>query len=356
MQLVIGGDTGGGRRTLLGRLEGEHRPPFPSISTSRTDEASAVLHVENKYFNAEVKVQVVEKVDEVRACQGEGVIEGDPSELLQDAENWCFLHQIEFVHCSALKDVFSYDRDSEGLDRILEAVGNHTWSNLVRKDTKQQKGHPQDLNYDKWNKLHDDEEDEQDKKDSETERSPLMNAANLRDSDVIIDADKSLQEVVDAMQATEAQKELLEEIFDMIRRPDMKTEHFFLDSSILDQISVGANAAVHVNRAHALPIVAQFLSTAHVVLNENPHLLQLPVRNSLWCSMVEGQRDVEKVLPIAIVWSLLESCVAEGTSRFYIRIMSSKVRPLLRFWHVSNGWQENVAQWLENCVIPAALR
>ena len=85
----------------------------------------------------------------------------------------------------------------------------------------------------------------------------------------------------------------------------------------------------------------QFLSTTHIVINENLHLLQLPVRNFLWGLMMEHQGDIGQALPIAIVWwdgipygagalmccrrSLLESCVAEGTSRFYIRIMESKV-------------------------------
>ena len=121
-----------------------------------------------------------------------------------------------------------------------------------------------EINYDKWNKLQVDEEGERSRGEPEAQYSIATSAACLRDSDVVIEADKPLQEVVDAMQPTEAQKELLVEIFEMIRRPDMKTENFFLDSSILDQISVGANAAVHINRAHALPIVAQVEN--HIVL------------------------------------------------------------------------------------------
>ena len=75
MQLVIAGEQGAGKRTLLGRLAGEHRPPFPSISVSRAARDSTVLHVENKYFNAEVKVKVVHSVDEVGEGRGEQEIE-----------------------------------------------------------------------------------------------------------------------------------------------------------------------------------------------------------------------------------------------------------------------------------------
>lgn len=76
-------------------------------------------------------------------------------------QEWCLDNGIELLPCSALRDEVVGSRDAEGVERLIEAIGSHAWSSMVKKPADKAKvatiGTPAAVagvvDYSKWEKL-----------------------------------------------------------------------------------------------------------------------------------------------------------------------------------------------------------
>ena len=71
-----------------------------------------------------------------------GICAGNKADLVGERErgegrplwtNWSLDHQLEFCECSAVADTFTGSRDTEGVERVVEALGSHAWSGFAKK-------------------------------------------------------------------------------------------------------------------------------------------------------------------------------------------------------------------------------
>jgi len=297
--------------------------------------------------------------------------------------NWCLDHGLELIECSVTQDKIEGNRDAEGLERVVESIGNHTWSGyeMKGKDTQGSEGGGSTqvpavqkilaqsldssaplppssaaIDYSKWDKLA--AEESEGLENSRAESLPSSQAAESLERIVATAEKKKAQELAaaplepltldeeterwfKANSPTEKEMQLVQEMKEILAEQDISLDNFFMDSSLLKKVETGPNAAVHVNHDKVLPTVGKLLLRIHQVIKETPSLSRLGVRYRIWSEMVDQKGSMESLLPLALLWCMLESCAAEGLFEFFKRVSVQK---------------EVLREWVDNTVVPTALK
>ena len=161
-----------------------------------------------------------------------------------------------------------------------------------------------------------------------------------------LDADDALQ-WLRSHGPTEEEQIALAEIEERLSAPGVCIDQLFLDPAA--SAAAGPNAAVHINADHVLSRAGQAVLAVCDTAREQPSLIRLGVRHSLWCRSVDegtaasasGGGGAAAALRCVLAWALLESCAAESAVRLRQRLTSDEA--VLR-------------AWVESAVVPAFLR
>ena len=384
--LVVGGAPEAGRHTLMGRLlgfEGEKRAhPLPTVTATA---CADVWRIETKYYAADVRVCCAETPADVAldgaACEGVilvfdatqpasfqhlscwetflaahdlgvAVCAGNKSDLAgaraidagrEGWANWALDHQLEFCACSALTDVFTGDRETAGVERVAEALGSHAWSGYTRTDggarLSAAAGTASDSAFDtsRWDRFVA-EEERQAEPDPEAlalERSRMRVEPARADGEIAIDDDVAA--LVENAQLDADEVKVIQELLEATQHPEFDAGTFFRDPAALLSASAGPNAQLHLTLEHALPSVAKILQELVLIYREQPAASRLLVRSTIWSNMVDaaqpgataaggtgGVAAVPVLVPLALVWAVLESCAAETPGKFFARVSASR--------------------------------
>jgi hypothetical protein len=240
-------------------------------------------------------------------------------------QEWCLDHGAELVTCSATRDEIVGNRDAEGVERLIEAVGSHPWGSMVRKtgDTRSSSDETEadagttragTVDYSKWDKLL------QEELPYEVMGEPVPEA----EVEDIAEEDELQLDLEAAVWLAEAcaggeEEEAVSDIAQAVQNAGLHFAEVFKDSSVFEAArpSVGPNATLHLNLDTALRCVAQVLPVAVQAVRQAPSVLRIGVRYGLWGDLVDRGRAVrnaaadDELLARAFVWGLLESCAAE---------------------------------------------
>lgn len=395
--LVVAGKGGVGRRTLVSRIPGSRKHPLPSVVETLEP---GVWSIETKYFNVDVRVRCAEVPQdvildgapcegiilmfdvtdegsfkhlecwepfleehslEVAICAGNKSDHADGIDMDQNRErwtNWSLDNQLEFCECSALADVFTGNRDTEGVERIVEALGSHTWSGFIKKTPSNQCATPPHgakikpksprpptsaseeagdkagthaFDTSKWDDYVAAQHDEEAEELARQELGKIRLERACYDGEIHIDDE--VQQLVEHAQLTDAEVGAITELLEATQVPDLYPDKFFKDPAALATYHPGANAALHINLDLILPGVSRALQLLIQIYRENPAAQGLLVRNAIWSNMVDAAERAEEeqgeraagvpvLVPLALVWSVLESCAAETAGKLSVAVFS----------------------------------
>lgn len=410
-KLVVAGRRGVGRRTLMCRIPGVHASPLPSVAET---EDPGVWRIETKYFTVDVRVCYAEAPGDVPLdggpCEGiilvfdmtdgdsftflerwqpfleernveVGICAGNKADLVGEparAEgrplwtNWSLDHQLEFCECSAIADVFTGSRDAEGVERVVEALGSHTWSGFAKKPLPHTP-HPalgpavtaispaaplhapdalemaaqRAFDTSKWDRYVAEQPDTEAEAEAQEELSKLRLEKTCYDGELPVDED--VFQLVESARLSDDEVSVITQLLEATQRPDFAPHKFFQDPSALHSYLPGPNSSLHLNLDSILVGASRVIQDLVQVYRENPAASRLLVRSAIWSNMVDAATMHEEgpvgavpvLVPLALVWSVLESCAAETPGKFWARISSAA---------------SELASFLEQTTAPAIVR
>jgi hypothetical protein len=248
--------------------------------------------------------------------------------------SWSLDHQLEYCECSALHDVFTGNRDTEGVERLVEALGSHTWSGFTEVGSltaaapsstlageSKEVAHSFDVR--KWDHFVASQPDPEAEALARSELGKLRLERTCYDGEIEVDDD--VERFVEEAQLNDGEVAVIQELLAATQHPDFKPDQFFRDPAVLASSIPGPNSALHLNLGVILPGTARVLQDLVQICKENPLASKLLVRSAIWCNMVDagagvgggpkGVAAVPVLVPLALVWSVLESCAAETAGR-----------------------------------------
>jgi hypothetical protein len=392
----------------MGRVVGSRSQPLPTITEM---ESKDVWRIETKYFTVDVRVCFAKEPCDVALdgslCEGVvlvfdmtdessfkhlecwqpflkehsvevGLCAANKSDLAGGAAldasrdmwtNWCLDHELELCECSAKNDVFTGNRDTEGVERVVEALGSHTWSGFTKKalaaatppaaldPAPPEAGRQRDdqvpatraFDVGKWDQVVAAESALEAETKARAELGMVRLERTCYDGEIHID--EEVHELVQGAQLSADEVAVISELLEVTQHPELHPDKFFRDPTALTSALPGPNSALHLNLDVVLRGAAQVVRALVQIYKEAPAAGRLLVRSTIWRNMVDAAREGEEgvggvgglaavpvLVPLAMVWSVLESCAAETPGKFFARVSSSK---------------EELGQFLETAMAPA---
>lgn len=181
--------------------------------------------------------------------------------------SWSLDRQLEYCECSALQDVFTGQRDTEGVERLVEALGSHTWSGLTQVGCKAMDAsamgpveeHPVAHAFDtsKWDQYVASQPDPEAEALARSELGKLRLERACYDGEIEVDED--VLQLVGEAQLCHGEVAVVQELLDATQHPDFKPDQFFRDPAALTSSIPGPNSALHLNLEVILPGTARVL-------------------------------------------------------------------------------------------------
>jgi len=226
--------------------------------------------------------------------------------------NWSLDHQLEFCECSALADVFTGSRDTEGVERVVEALGSHTWSGYTKKlstaalltpphvdaaGAAGTRAHAEQeescagageraFDTSKWDKYVAAQPDPEADLLARTELSKVRLEKVAYDGE--IDVDDDVLALVEHAHLSDDEVEVVSQLLDATQRPDLESDRFFCDPAALASYIPGPNSAIHLNLDSILPGVSKVVQGLVQIYKECPAASRMLVRSAIWCNMVDA--------------------------------------------------------------------